>query len=57
MLGFFLNISAFLLLDKIALDLIWFIGRNPADGIGGTIAGNGALVAVQAEVVPDLQVQ
>ena len=56
-LGIFFSISTLLLLYPIPLDLIWLIGRNPADGIGGTIGGNGTLVAVYTEIVPDLQVE
>jgi hypothetical protein len=57
MLGIFFSISRLLLLYPVAFDFIGLAGRNPAHGIGGTIPGNGALVAPHAAIVPDLQVQ
>jgi hypothetical protein len=52
-----LIILAFLLLDKFTFNLIRFTGCYPADGVGRTNGGNGALITVQTAVVPDLHMQ
>ena len=50
-------ISTFPLLDKLTFNHVWFTGWYTADGFGRTDGGNGALVAVQTAVVPDLHMQ
>lgn len=49
--------SKLLILCKVPLHQVGFAGLHTADGIGGTGAGDGALVTINAEVVHDLQVQ
>ena len=56
-LEIFLTMSAFLLIGPVPLDLVGFIIRYPADGLGGACGCDGALVAVDTEIVPDLQMQ
>jgi hypothetical protein len=53
----FALILPLLLFYPVPFDHIRFIRRNPADGIRRTGRSNGTLVAIQTEVVPDLQVQ
>jgi hypothetical protein len=57
MRGVLFIISAFLLQNEIPFNPIGLAGRHPANGIGGTKRCDGALVAIETKVVPDLQVQ
>jgi hypothetical protein len=56
-LGIFFSILTLLLSGEITFNDVWFTGRHPADGIGRTVGGYGALIAVKTEIVPDLQVE